>query len=354
MDEACGNEDARVVSPPSAVCRFCLEDVTDATRDGTDADQSRAVMPCACRGTAALVHVTCLRKWQTAILSHRLTDESVRRAMVCEVCREPLVVDGHTLEPVIPKCARSLCVGTLLVATENLEGVGRTFHHSVILVCQFESGGRVRAVDLTRALPLDGLDTFFRCSSEHASAVRTAISAASSAQQCAPVATSAFGNPTEGAPAPSETLPIPPVRCLQGGPVCGGRFGVVQYTVLATFVEPSRSSQVLAPSDDTRGLYCSGIWETLNARELAVAVHRFVHRLGGAESDGQGAQLLLFKGHTAWARGQLESEIQRGNWAVCMVTAADIFGTPSSELWERLRASGRLQVTSQPAEGTDA
>ena len=71
------------------------------------------------------------------------------------------------------------------------------------------------------------------------------------------------------------------------------------------------------------GVYVSGnreLLETLLARKDPV--------------DG----LRIFAGHAGWAPGQLEAEIQRGDWALAPADASAIFRSKPEELWPELRA----------------
>lgn len=301
------------MQPSGATCRFCLEAEAEDAVDPTSAssssgpcrnavaaevDDQRMVSPCACRGTSASVHLGCLRRWQNIVVNQRMTEASQTRAAVCPVCREELVVDGKALRPSVSAVVWSGRVGTLLVATENLEGEGRTFHRSVILVCQVENRGQVRGVDVTHEVEVE--DSVKNAASEAASSLS--------------------------------------VHVLRGGPVCGGRLGVVQYAVLATFREAGRNAALLEPQSSAPALFGPEPWVTLSAAD-AVQLSRSTAR---SRHTAHPEQLLFFRGHASWGRGQLESEIRCGNWATCIASAADVFETPRAELWERLWASGRL------------
>merc|ERR1719160_890048 len=269
----------------AAVCRFCLEtELTDASPE-----DARLVSTCNCRGTSAMVHLGCLRRWQASGVGHRLTPESLDRAATCGVCGAKLVIDGVQLRPQIADVVLSVGVGTLLVATANLTGEGRTFHHSVILICEYDaSGGRVRGIDLTRRF--DEVPGF-----------------------------------PEGA------------AVFSGGPVCGGRLGVVQYVMLRTTPDAAHSKQVPLKGRDERPvvLYCPDPWEGYDTqRAMSYACHALAER--------RGCNLRMFRGHAAWGRGQLEAEIYRGNWAVCQGSISDVEDIAPEELWSELHASGRL------------
>ncbi|MBI5901605.1 MAG: YqgE/AlgH family protein [Rhodocyclales bacterium] len=72
-------------------------------------------------------------------------------------------------------------------------------------------------------------------------------------------------------------------------------------------------------------------------------------------SDGQSLKRLLlsptppdrlrvFDGFASWAPGQLEQELDRGDWYLLPVDADTVFNLPAGEIWERLlrRATQRM------------
>ncbi len=78
-------------------------------------------------------------------------------------------------------------------------------------------------------------------------------------------------------------------------------------------------------------------------------------------SDGQSLRRLLlgptspgslrvFDGFASWAPGQLEQELDRGDWYLLPVDADIVFGTPTAEIWERLlrRATQRMVRARHP------
>lgn len=78
-------------------------------------------------------------------------------------------------------------------------------------------------------------------------------------------------------------------------------------------------------------------------------------------SDGQSLKRLLsnptppdrlrvFDGFASWAPGQLEQELDRGDWYLLPVDADSVFGTPAAEIWERLlrRATQRMVRAPRP------
>lgn len=63
------------------------------------------------------------------------------------------------------------------------------------------------------------------------------------------------------------------------------------------------------------------------------AAHRFLQQ---SQIDLRESQLRVFAGYTGWAAGQLESEIQRGDWLTASVDPGTIFSTKPEQTWERL------------------
>lgn len=259
------------------------------------------------------MHLSCLRRWQTTLLSQRLTSERLLQAAQCQVCRKPLKIDGAPLLPSVAHCALQVRPGTLLVATEKLEGTGRTFHRSVILICRTAAdtdtqfGGRVKGVDISRVIA----DTTL---------LRAAAGSGLS------------------------------LELRSGGPVCGGRLGVVHFIALTTLVAFQGHSSAIfeAPQEGESAPVallgpdrCEGYSHT-HAVELVQRAVTHAEAASTANVALHAGTLVLCRGHAAWAPGQLESEIQMGNWATCQGTHRDVLETPASELWEHLWASGRL------------
>jgi len=279
------------------VCRFCLEDVDLALLDDTSSS-ARIVAPCACKGTSAMVHLSCLKKWQDTRLAQQLSPDEWEQGSLCPVCRERLMVDGAPLLSSISSIILCVGPGSLLVATEQLEGEGRTFHRSVILICSMQTGSRVRGVDLTRRASL---------------------------------------SPTWGQAAEQARTDT---GLFLGGPVCGGRLGVVQYVALSTFPAQGREAAVVRRQDNLPGLFGPEPWSALNESQALQVIRREEEQ--DVVPSEQSEKLLLYQGHCVWVRGQLEGEICRGLWAVCNASAADIFEVPPEALWHQLVASSRL------------
>ena len=53
----------------------------------------------------------------------------------------------------------------------------------------------------------------------------------------------------------------------------------------------------------------------------------------------QDSQTRVFAGYTGWAAGQLEAEIQRGDWIAVKVDLGIIFSTQPERIWEQLHRS---------------
>ena len=161
-----------------AVCRFCFE-----------ADDGDLVAPCACIGTQEWVHVVCLRKWQRVSLGSYEKHDSI-----CNVCKAPFALPP----PPLPKSR--IRAGMLLVATEALMG---TFSKSVILLCEVTPEG-AHGVVINRPV------------------------------------NPAMSGPLQSVEAAAGRHGPLPLEWRSGGPVCGGRMGIVNYTVLHTVCQPSR------------------------------------------------------------------------------------------------------------------
>mmetsp|Transcript_11854 Transcript_11854/g.21503 ORF Transcript_11854/g.21503 Transcript_11854/m.21503 type:complete len:251 (-) Transcript_11854:189-941(-) len=78
-------------------CRLCL----DAVLDDAGPEEGELIFPCSCRMP---VHRGCLDRWQAVQLQqvldqHRSVQESVARALTCEVCGARLVTNGTRILP---------------------------------------------------------------------------------------------------------------------------------------------------------------------------------------------------------------------------------------------------------------
>ncbi|MBT8445732.1 MAG: YqgE/AlgH family protein [Gammaproteobacteria bacterium] len=60
-----------------------------------------------------------------------------------------------------------------------------------------------------------------------------------------------------------------------------------------------------------------------------------LQRVLDAGSNGR-PQLRFYAGYTGWAAGQLEAEVERGDWSMVEADPEHIFATPPEELWRLL------------------
>jgi putative transcriptional regulator len=61
-------------------------------------------------------------------------------------------------------------------------------------------------------------------------------------------------------------------------------------------------------------------------------------------------RLRVFAGYSGWAPGQLEAELERGDWWVWPADEQTIFDTPTEELWPKLLARATARRAQRPAE----
>lgn len=69
---------------------------------------------------------------------------------------------------------------------------------------------------------------------------------------------------------------------------------------------------------------------------------RLLHRELPAE------RVQVFSGHAGWAPGQLENEIQRGDWLLLPVSDAELFPAAPGSLWKELHRRATLRNTGGP------
>jgi putative transcriptional regulator len=67
---------------------------------------------------------------------------------------------------------------------------------------------------------------------------------------------------------------------------------------------------------------------------------------GASEDPPEIARGRAFVGHSGWGPGQLESEVERGDWILIPATRADTFSEDPLELWETvlIRKGGRYAL----------
>jgi putative transcriptional regulator len=89
---------------------------------------------------------------------------------------------------------------------------------------------------------------------------------------------------------------------------------------------------------------------------ITLAEHLFISSDGGSlrrlvEASTPTDRLRVFDGFASWAPGQLEQEIDRGDWYLLPVDADALFSEPLGELWQKLlrRATQSMVRAPQPA-----
>ncbi len=82
------------------------------------------------------------------------------------------------------------------------------------------------------------------------------------------------------------------------------------------------------------------------------AWERVVDRLWLADLDGPPApvsRIRIFSGYAGWGAGQVESELERGDWIVSTASSDDVFTTSPDDLWRsvmrRQPGAARLLAT---------
>jgi putative transcriptional regulator len=70
---------------------------------------------------------------------------------------------------------------------------------------------------------------------------------------------------------------------------------------------------------------------------------------GAAEDPAAISRGRAFVGHSGWGPGQLESELERGDWFLAPATHADTFSTEPDGLWETvlIRKGGRYALVAR-------
>ena len=61
------------------------------------------------------------------------------------------------------------------------------------------------------------------------------------------------------------------------------------------------------------------------------------------EENTSRERLRAYAGYAGWGTGQLDREVQRGDWYVVPADAETIFRTPANEMWPRLIAKSAGQ-----------
>lgn len=115
---------------------------------------------------------------------------------------------------------------------------------------------------------------------------------------------------------PSETTvgeAVPQLATLadpEDGVLVGGPVGQSAVIVLADFADPEEAALI---AFDTVGVVAGG----MPTDELGAGVRR----------------ARVFAGHSGWGPGQLDSELERGDWILEPARYTDAFASEPSELW---------------------
>ena len=183
-----------------AICRFCFETSVEGEDDHNN---NSLVAPCNCSGGSRWVHLQCLRQWQSSQARNTTLDDSsttyTAAGYICNVCNSPYLSRPPAVQRVRVNLLRR---GTLLVSKQT---TGRTFHQTVILLLNDVIGG---AFGLIINSPL------------------------SESARMTTDSTQIMNTHPEGGQEEQQSYSI---EWRRGGPVCGGRLGVVQCIILHTF-----------------------------------------------------------------------------------------------------------------------
>ena len=334
-----------------AACRICFaadfgcDPGVDAVATALGTGNLRAselVAPCSCIGSQEWVHVGCLQRWQRTCSGAQAarflparapaTSAGTARARVCNVCLSPFAL----AQPVTETRELDFEPPTLLVASPGMFSRGG-FENAVVLVCYMDERSVL------------GVIVNQRFESEPASS--------------GPFADAPWGRggpllaPLPIGEGPSFQPPDPQlvahvrahghrarrgvVTWQRGGPVGGGRFAVVHFTVLHTALGHA-DSRVVMQAVAARSPPVSILCERLRNSPAAVDKTELLQAVGqllvaGADPPPSSEpQILIFKGCSRWSRLQLASELAAGKWGVVRNPAlADLFEPRCARsMWE--------------------
>lgn len=87
---------------------------------------------------------------------------------------------------------------------------------------------------------------------------------------------------------------------------------------------------------------------------ITLAEHLFISSDGGSlrrlvEAPTPVDRLRIFDGFASWAPGQLENEIDRGDWYLLPVDADVVFSEPLGDLWQKLLRRATQRMVRAPA-----
>ena len=175
-----------------------------------------------------------------------------------------------------------------------------------------------------------------------------------------------------------ESAPNLQLHYRRGGPVCGGRLGVVSYVLLhnhptdlsglpsATLIRDIATTA--SPNEDEEGAAATapppaamlrvshdrsnspGSWSLQEVTSLLGTLNDEAATASAASAATPPMAACVIKGYARWGRGQLEDEIARGSWEICDGAIEDVLHSSGEAQWDELRRSGRLLEQTPQAE----
>jgi hypothetical protein len=158
-------------------------------------------------------------------------------------------------------------------------------------------------------------------------------------------------------PRPPVFPDLPKTRFFIGGPVCGGRYGVVQYLVCVicssvtlnfpkvilspTHAESPENPDTINTSEEERKYLCTKSEWKMEAESAVPNTAR------QAAEDPTTLAVLVFKGYCAWGDEQLKTEFCRGMWGFTKGSVDD-FGFNLTAVNTRSQPSLELAPSSPP------
>lgn len=338
-----------------AACRICL------TQDAESVEND-LVAPCQCSGSQEWVHIACLRQWQQSIQQDNagvgnarasqlamvlgLRQRGENRARVCNVCLANFALSPLPQPSPVP-VGLDVKRGMLFVAVPDAFSSDGGFAESVVLLC----GVRPRSIHgLIINQPYSRGSVIQRSRSEHPFNGEEAISGSQPTDRRG----SSFDPPEASLRDLCDTAGIVNTWC-RGGPVGGGRLGVVSYSVLHGFVSKRHAEPVVDGGPVLVQTNGCGDPAALKAPELVklfkdlTTVVQFAPLDSRGEAEGPIQCVHVFKGYCRWGRAQLAAEYGARRWGMCQLQPEDcasLLSTPSDSLWSFWRASGRLAYAS--------
>ena len=356
------------------MCRFCL-------CESSPGDE--LISPCSCRGDQKYVHLSCLRRWQRAILIEQPThpdhyEEDIRRE-VCRVCSQRfdpppvsreamylgftgielaslvrpgclIVASASASEEMADACAASaLLLNDIQRASGHLHPEFEILKHwigSAMCIVSVDSDGDpledgIRAVNLTRPMVFEGEEL--------------------------------------GTVAPLyalETFPAVQVHHFHGGPCEVGH-----PTCMAALLATSEEGGTLDRLEGELGVHRVGgahglVWIVGDIESVAAAVDADRDALDTAQPFPTGAsysldgtaditsvlfnecrkasrRISIFWGYAGWNRTQLHGEFARGGWGCCGAELLDVFPNAVKERALRTFIEGAEEAEQAKLGGQD-